>query len=342
MSLRWQAKVLVVPVVLVIAGGAYQLLADWHDARRFPQHGKLIQAGPIKLNLDCSGQGGRTVILDIGTGLAREWQLVQPEVAKVTRVCSYDRAGSGWSEPGPEPRTSTQIATELKALLDAAGEQGPYILVGHSIAGLHARAFAGKFPQDVAGMVLVDGASEEDAHLQLPEAVQKRQDRQAMVNTILTPIGIHLGIERLLVAGGWADRRKILEPNWNVDAFRLSPEAVEELFYFDRRASHRRELESENALFYESARQIPARGAVGDKPLIVLTAGKPVPVPFLHDPLITKPEEGAKVWIDELQVALVRLSTRGRQIIVPDSDHMIPFERPDAVVSAIREVLAAQ
>jgi pimeloyl-ACP methyl ester carboxylesterase len=335
-------KVLLVIVVLVITGGAYELLADWHDARRFPQHGKLIQAGPIKLNLDCSGQGGRTVILDIGTGLAREWQLVQPEVAKVARVCSYDRAGSGWSEPGPEPRTSSQIATELKTLLDAAGEKGPYILVGHSIAGLHARSFAGKFPQEVAGMVLVDGASEDDDRLKLPDAVQKRQDRQELVDRILTPIEIHFGIERLLVAGGWADRRKIIEPNWNVDAFRLSPEAVEELFYLDRRASHRHELARENALFYESSDQVRTRGAFGDKPLIVLTAGRPVPVPFLHEPLVTKPEEGAAVWINELQGALVRLSTRGKQIVVPDSDHMIPFERPDAVISAIREVLAAQ
>jgi hypothetical protein len=113
------------------------------------------------------------------------------------------------------------------------------------------------------------------------------------------------------------------------------------LFYLDRRSSHRRELESENAQFYESARQVHALRNLGDKPLIVLTAGSPVPVPFLHDPLITTAGDGAKIWIDELQGALVRLSTRGKQIVVADSDHMMPFERPEAIVSAIREVLAS-
>jgi pimeloyl-ACP methyl ester carboxylesterase len=327
---------------LFIAGALYQFLADWHDAHRFPQHGKLFQAGQIKLNLDCSGQGGRTVILDIGTGLAREWQLVQPEIARFTRVCSYDRAGCGWSEAGPEPRTSGQIATELKTLLDAANERGPYILVGHSIAGIHARVFAGKFPEEVAGMVLVEGASEDDDRLKLPDAVQKRQDRQVMLDQIFTPIKIHFGIERLLLGGGWADMRKLIEPNWNVDSFRLSQEAIEELFYLDRQAGHRHELERENAEFYESVGQVRAAPNLGDKPLIVLTAGSPVPVPYLHDPLIRQPEEGAKIWIEELQGALVRLSTRGRQIVVPGSDHMIPFERPESVVSAVREVLAAQ
>jgi pimeloyl-ACP methyl ester carboxylesterase len=343
MRIHWSVKTLLVPVVLLLGGASYQLLADWYDGHRFPRHGQLIKAGPIQLNLDCSGHGRHSVILDIGTGLAREWQLVQPEVAKFARVCSYDRAGSGWSEPAPEPRTSPQIASELKQVLDAAGEKGPYILVGHSIAGLHVRAFAGKFPEEVAGMVLVDGASEDDDRLKLPDALQKRQERQDMVNRIATPIEIHFGIERLLVAAGWADRRKIIEPNWDVDAFRLSPEAIEELFYLDRRAGHRYELERENAEFYESGRQIRAltTHTLGDKPLIVLTAGRPVPLPLLHDPLITAPEEGAKVWIDELQGALVQLSTHGRQIVVPDSDHMIPFERPDAVVSAIREVLAS-
>jgi pimeloyl-ACP methyl ester carboxylesterase len=102
------------------------------------------------------------VLLDSGMGVpAMGWMKVQPEVAKFTHVCSYDRAGYGWSDPGPEPRTSAQIATELKAVLDAAGERGPFVLVGHSFGGFNVRVFAGLQPKQVLGMVLVD-ASHED------------------------------------------------------------------------------------------------------------------------------------------------------------------------------------
>jgi pimeloyl-ACP methyl ester carboxylesterase len=142
-------------VSLAITGTLYEMIGRWRGAQRFPQRGHLVQAGSIRMNIDCSGQGSPTVILESGSGgPSVDWLMVQPEVAKFSRVCSYDRAGYGWSDSGPEPRSSLQIAHELKRLLQAAGEKGPYVLVGHSMGGYDIRVYTGQYPNDVAGMVL--------------------------------------------------------------------------------------------------------------------------------------------------------------------------------------------
>ena len=131
------------------------------------------------------------------------WFKVQPEVAKFARVCSYDRAGCGWSEAGPEPRTSLQIAGELKALLAASGEKGPYILVGHSFRGFSVRVLAGQFPNQVAGVVFADASHEDEVariEAMLPAALREREKterrRREMLDPILTPLRIHPGLNR--------------------------------------------------------------------------------------------------------------------------------------------------
>ncbi len=142
------------------------------------------------------------------------WLLVQPGVARFSRVCSYDRAGYGWSEVGPKPRTSLQIAKELKVLLDSSGEKGPYILVGHSFGGYNVRMFNALYPSDVAGIVLVEaehGDEEKRIDALLPAAVnaeEEKHDRRAVaVDRVLTPLPLHLGVERLMTTPGWgADR----------------------------------------------------------------------------------------------------------------------------------------
>ena len=121
-----------------------------------------MEVGQAKLNLNCTGMGSPNVILESGAGMSSVgWAAIQPQIAKFTRVCSYDRAGYGWSGSGPEPRTSLQIAKELKLLLDTGGEKGPYILVGPSFGGFIARVFAGLYPTETAGMVLVDAMHED-------------------------------------------------------------------------------------------------------------------------------------------------------------------------------------
>jgi pimeloyl-ACP methyl ester carboxylesterase len=121
-----------------------------------------VQAGLLKMNIDCAGSGSPTVILEQGGGMpALGWMKVQPQIAQFTRVCSYDRAGYGWSEPGPMPRTVPRMAKELKTLLDASGEKGPYVMAAVSLGGPIVRLYAGLYPKDVAGVILVD-ASHED------------------------------------------------------------------------------------------------------------------------------------------------------------------------------------
>ena len=170
--LRWLRNALIGAVVLVVlllvAGAAYQWIAQSADARRFPQQGRSVVLGPsfpgLSLNLNCTGKGSPTVILDSGMGVpAVGWNLVQPEIAKFTRVCSYDRAGYGSSGAGPMPRTSAEIAKELHALLEAGRESGPYVLVGHSFGGFNVRVYNQEYPNDVVGLVLVDASHEDQS-----------------------------------------------------------------------------------------------------------------------------------------------------------------------------------
>ena len=325
-------------VGLAAAGAIYQIIGDRRDSRRFPQRGKSYQAGSVTLNLDCNGQASPTVILESGAGVpALGWIKVQPEVARFARVCSYDRAGYGWSDPGPEPRTSLQIATELHALLEAAGEKGPYVLVGHSLGGFNVRVFTGRYPHEVAGIVLVDATHEDQEERMesvLPVSVRQEEKendaRDEAIEKILTPFLIRLGIQRLSVAAGWADL-----PSY------LPKDLAQEFLYLEMQAKSREAVASESRQFAQSAAQARASGRLGDRPLIVLTAGKQDD--SNPDPLLSKTdlEKQSNVWIHVLQVEETHLSTHGKQIIVPDSDHMIPFERPDAVVSAIREVWCA-
>ena len=135
----------------------------------FPPPGRVIDVGGWRLHLDCAGEpraGQPTVILEAGIGdFSVEWSLVQPKVSRFARVCSYDRAGNGWSDIGPHPRTFRQIVYELHTLLAAAGENPPYVLVGHSYGGWLVRMFQATYPNQVAGMVLVDAGAEDPLRL---------------------------------------------------------------------------------------------------------------------------------------------------------------------------------
>jgi pimeloyl-ACP methyl ester carboxylesterase len=341
-------------ILLACAGAVYEGVAETRDARRFPQRGKSVDAGLVKLNLDCSGEGSPTVILEADSGIpAIGWSKVQPEVARFTRVCSYDRAGYGWSEPGPDPRTSLQMAHELKALLDAAGEKGPYVLAGNVFGGFNVRVFTGLYPADVVGIVLVDADHEDEeerfASL-LPPAQQaelKAQDKASQERherrvRFLAPILTHLGILRLGLAAGWS-AAPVLPPH-------LPADLVGEFLYLERQTKAIEAEAAEEGAFSLSAAQVRAAGKLGDRPLIVLTAGRDDDMGPDNtdgqdddDPADGPPFQTAerKLWIEVLQVEEAHLSTRGRQIVLPDSGPMIPFQRPDAVISAIHEVWSA-
>src|SRR5215207_2765747 len=158
---RGLATLFMLIAILALAGISYEAIAARGDARRYPPPGQLVDVGGYRLHIQCVGTGSRTVVLDAGLGgSSLDWNLVQPALGRTTRVCAYDRAGMGWSDPGPQPRTPRQIADELHTLLTNAGIAGPYVLVGHSLGGKNVRLFALAYPEQVAGMVLVDARSE--------------------------------------------------------------------------------------------------------------------------------------------------------------------------------------
>jgi pimeloyl-ACP methyl ester carboxylesterase len=152
-------------IVAALSGATYQWHATREDLASIPPPGQLIDVGGHRLHLWCMGVGAPAVILDSGLGgSSAEWGFVQPEVARFTRVCSYDRAGTGYSDPGPSPRTARRIASELAELVGRSGIDGPLVLVGASSGGLNVRVFASDHTDRVAGLVLVDGSHEDQAH----------------------------------------------------------------------------------------------------------------------------------------------------------------------------------
>ena len=151
--------------VAALSGATYQWLATRKELAATPPPGHLVDIGGHRLHLWCTGDGAPAVILDTGLGgSSADWGFVQPDVARFTRVCSYDRAGAGYSDPGPSPRTARRIASELAELLARSGIDGPVVLVGASIAGFDVRVFASDYPQRAAGLVLVDASHEDQAH----------------------------------------------------------------------------------------------------------------------------------------------------------------------------------
>jgi pimeloyl-ACP methyl ester carboxylesterase len=338
--MRWIGRGLLGLLALVIAaavvGACYQALGNRADARRFPQQGKSVSLGPafdnLTLSIDCRGQGSLTVILDSGLGVpAVGWNPVQTEVAKFTRVCSYDRAGYGWSSASPAPRTSIQIVKELHGLLEAANEKGPYILVGHSFGGYNVRVYNGQYPNDVAGMVLVD-ASHEDQNDRMTPALQafmKKTIEQLKWQKMLAPLLIRFGIAR------FSQRNQGEAPG-------VSKEFGQEMLYLQMQPKFIDASASEMGSFAESANEVRAAGNLGEKPLVVLTAGKSADASQLPLGFPKKEfDDFHEVWVNDLQMKEAHLSTRGERIMVPDSTHMIPFERPDTIVAAIHEVWTA-
>ena len=166
---RWTARIVGGIVGLVIvglaAGAVYQAVAGDVDETRYPPPGRLVDIGGRRLHLYCIGHGSPAVILEAGLGWGLgAWRHVQPSVAQTTQVCSYDRAGYGWSDVGPSPRTSSQVSSDLHMLLRAADVHPPFVLVGHSIGGLYAQHFAAAYTAEVAGMVLVESSHEDQGN----------------------------------------------------------------------------------------------------------------------------------------------------------------------------------
>lgn len=296
---------------LALAGAGYEAISARGDAQAYPAPGQLVDVGGYSLHIQCVGKGSPTVVLDAGLGgTSLDWNLVQPQIGQTTRVCAYDRAGMGWSDSGPAPRTPARIAVELHTLLGNAGIAGPYILVGHSLAGKNVRMFALQHPDEVAGMVLVDARSEYvDEHTSPAEEQAFRQSVATQGN--LYGLARTLGLVRLFGAS--------LE-----GAETMSSETRLEMALF---ASGQRGLVATSAEALERATddgQLQTAPALGDLPLIVLAAGESM--------------EQIPYW-PEAQRRLALLSTNGRLIVVEGSGHAIHAEQPALVIDAVQQVV---
>jgi len=244
-------------LALAVIGAIYQAVATQIDQSTYPPPGEMVNVNGHLMHINCVGRGSPTVILESGLGnMSADWANIQPEVAKTTRVCSYDRAGTGWSEPGPTPRDPKQIAHELHTLLGKAGIDGPYVLVGQSFGGLYVRMYADLYPKEIAGMLLVD-SSHPDMWTRMPPEVAAALRPPAWQMRAMAYLA-RLGVTRL--SGG--DMSECGLP---------VRQCKEEQAYF----ATAQYLVTKRQEMYAPERdaQVRATGDLGDKPLVVLTAG---------------------------------------------------------------------
>jgi pimeloyl-ACP methyl ester carboxylesterase len=297
--------------VLALAGASYEAIAAAGDARRYPVPGQLVDVGGYQLHIQCVGAGSPTIVLDAGLGgSSLDWSLVQPELGRTTRVCAYDRAGMGWSDPSPQPRAPRQIADELHTLLTNAGIAGPYVLVGHSLAGKNVRLFALQHPDQVAGMVLVDARSEYvDANTSPAEVQAFQQAITAQASQFR--VARSLGLVRLIGASLWGGPAMPRETRTEGMLLQTSQRSV------DAQTAEGLERAVDDV-------QLQAAPSLGDRPLIVLAAGQNMAqTPY---------------WA-AAQRRQAALSSDGRLIIAEGSGHYIQWDQPTLVIDAVRQVI---
>ena len=258
---RGIAVILALIVGLAAAGASYEAIAAGGDAKAYPPPGRLVDVGGYRLHIQCVGTGSPTVVLDAGLGgMSLDWNLVQTEMGQTTQVCAYDRAGMGWSDPGPQPRTPGQIARELHTLLTNAGIAGPYVLVGHSVGGKNVRMFALQYPDEVAGMVLVDARSE---YVDAPVPVRRPPPRasQQVTGSEWSLYGVvrRVGLVRLIGASQWGPPTLSDQTRTELALFATGQRGL------DATAAESLAMTADNA-------QLQAAPSLGDRPLIVLAA----------------------------------------------------------------------
>jgi pimeloyl-ACP methyl ester carboxylesterase len=309
----------------LVAGIVYEQLGRRRDRARFPQIGRSVDVDGRSLNIFCSGAGAPPVIFESGgPGPGLEWEPFQPEVAKFTQACWYDRAGEGWSDLGPFPRTSVAIANDLHELLKRAGVPAPYVFAGASIGGLNSRVYGGLYPKEVAGMVLIDSAHEDELK-RAPKFYLGRTAPRFLWHPLQVALeaAAFVGLVRLTQSSAAQGKDpSLMTTEEMIEALRHRPESFVGNV-------------SAGIVLPESFAEGSSMARIGDFPLIVLAAGQSQD--FGDAKLNREAAAYQQLWIHEIQPKLVGLSTHGRQIVVPNANHgSIPQE---LIISSIHEVV---
>jgi pimeloyl-ACP methyl ester carboxylesterase len=306
-------------------------LASRELERRYPPPGQMVSADGHKLMLYCTGVGSPTVVIEPGLGVGWEgWHSVFPQLAELSRVCVYDRAGYGWSEPGLEPRTALQAALELHALMNKAGIQGPYILLAHSFGGYIARMYASQFRDSLSGVVMVDPSHEDElsatSRVQGTMSLRPESRLRRLAYYWARRFFPFLGLTRLLLL---YQGEKGLPPE-----FRRLPLSVQRRLLI---ASSSTQLEAEREE-YTSLPESEAEARVAkfprDLPLTVITAR------YRTSP--SDPRWPTRPWPAahrELQGKLAQSSSFGKQIIAENSGHVVQLDQPALIISAVRDMV---
>ena len=313
--LRWARKALlwlvVALLVLAVIGAIYQAIATELAERAYPPPGEMVDIGDHSLHINCIGHGSPTVILEAANfGMSAWWVRVQKQLAQTTRVCAYDRAGLGWSsERGPEPRDARQISSELHTLLKGADIEGPYVLVGHSYGGLYVRMYADRYPEETAGVVLVDSSHPEQFTRSPKERAQYEQTvRLGAVISFLT----RLGVIRLT--------------NYYPAHPDLPSHQRAQIEAFNASTHHVATTLEEYRATPQTTAQVRRAGSLGDTPLAVITAG-----------------EQSSVWL-EMQDELAALSPNSIHRVVEGATHeSLLYNKGDSQVTsaAIHKIVEA-
>jgi pimeloyl-ACP methyl ester carboxylesterase len=315
-----------IAAVLILSGIVYEQIGRRRDRNRYPQIGRSVDIGGRTLNIYCSGEGSPAVIFEgAGHTAGYAWKDVQAEAAKFTRACWYDRAGYGWSDLGPSPRTFQSIAKDLHSLLNVAAVPGPYVLVGATAGAFHVRVYNALYPGEVAGAVLIH-ADDPDVFAHEPEYMKGGLANlpawvQRLGCNVVRPAMVRVGLVRLM--GNPGAGRPFGLPS-------LTPAERQELIFLSNNPATA-QTEGEGCVLGESMAEVRAAGNFGSRPLYVLSGSRRFRAP---SPQYAKATEKLNdYWFNQLQPRLAALSTRGHLVIEEDA------EQANSVIEAVRQVI---
>lgn len=319
--------IIVVLLIVFGAGTAYQLVGGVRDRRRYPLDGKLVDVGGYRMHIICAGEGLPTVVMDTGLGhTSPVWSLVAPEVSTFTRVVTYDRAGYGWSERGPAPHSSQQIALELHTLLHNANIAPPYVLVGHSFGGLNMYTYTTQYPGEVAGLVLVDAVP---PMIQTHNPVELRQF--ASFNRVkfrALALATRRGITRAYL--------RIRGSDAAFDFVSKLPTVQQPSVLAGMLRKTFQSAAAESQMMEQSVAFANAAPFPSTVPLIVLSHG--IPDMFTRSMQPADARLAEQSW-QQMQAELAACSTRGTLIIAPQAGHKIHIDQPQLVIDVIRQLV---